>query len=98
VDELAARRREVTGPRSARVRPSFTTVFDVQPDCPADDLAEAARTSVALDRLVADHRLGSLAYYYKGTGVPRTRPPSLHHPRHLAAHRARRARWPASTR
>jgi L-arabinose isomerase len=47
----------------------FHTVFDVQPDCPADDLAAAARTSVALDRLVADHRLGSLAYYYKGTGV-----------------------------
>jgi L-arabinose isomerase len=25
---------------------------------------------VALDQLVADHDLGSLAYYYKGTGVP----------------------------
>jgi len=32
-------------------------------------LADAARTSVALDRLVADYRLGSLAYFYKGTGV-----------------------------
>ena len=27
-------------------------------------------TSVALDRLVSDYQLGSLAYYYKGTGNP----------------------------
>jgi L-arabinose isomerase len=31
-------------------------------------LAAAAVTSVALDRLVSDYGLGSLAYYYKGTG------------------------------
>ena len=31
--------------------------------------SKAARTSVGLDRLVADHALGSLAYYYKGTGI-----------------------------
>ena len=30
---------------------------------------EAARTSVALDLLVAAHRLGALAYFYSGTGV-----------------------------
>lgn len=44
-------------------------MFDVQPDCGAEQLMDAARTSLALDRLVAEHRLGSLAYYYKGTGV-----------------------------
>lgn len=70
VDELSARRREVAaGAVEARVR-DFHAEFDVQPDCQAADLAEAARTSVALDRLVADYQLGSLAYYYKGSGVP----------------------------
>jgi L-arabinose isomerase len=69
VDELAARRREVTPSEvDARVG-EFHEVFDVQPDCPPDDLTEAARTAVALDRLVADYRLGSMAYFYKGTGV-----------------------------
>ena len=69
VDELAALRREVTRAEvEARVR-EFHEVFDVQPDCPAEDLAEAACTAVALDRMVANHRLGSMAYYYKGTGV-----------------------------
>jgi L-arabinose isomerase len=31
-------------------------------------LERAARTSVALDRLVREHDLGSIAYYYMGTG------------------------------
>lgn len=44
----------------------FREAFDVQADCSADELACAAKTSVALDRLVARHRLGSLAYYYSG--------------------------------
>ena len=70
VDELSARRREVSvADVQARVT-EFHRKFDVQSDCPASDLAEAARTSVALDKLVADHRLGSLAYFYKGTGIP----------------------------
>ena len=69
VDELAALRRAVSAADvEARVQ-EFQTVFDVQPDCPPDDLAEAARTAVALDQLVAEHRLGSMAYFYKGTGV-----------------------------
>jgi L-arabinose isomerase len=68
VDELAAMRRDVSAAEiTARVA-EFHAQFDVQADCPADELARAARTSVALDRLVAEHRLGSLAYYYMGTG------------------------------
>jgi len=68
VDELAALRRAVTDPQIAARVADFHACFDVQTDCPPDELARAARTSVALDRLVAEHRLGSLAYYYMGTG------------------------------
>lgn len=69
VDELAALRREVT-PEQAQARVvEFQQVFDVQPDCPPAELERAARTSLALDRLVAEHDLGSLAYYYKGVGI-----------------------------
>lgn len=69
VDELAARRREVGEAEVAARIEEFHEVFDVQADCPAEDLSEAARTAVALDAMVADHRLGSMAYYYQGTGV-----------------------------
>ena len=70
VDELASLRREVSA-RQVQCRVSvFREHFDVQPDCAPAELERAARTSVALDRLVAEHDLGSLAYYYKGTGVP----------------------------
>lgn len=66
VDELAALREDVAVEElSARVK-LFHEAFDVQPDCSPEELVRAARTSVALDRLVASHELGSLAYYYKG--------------------------------
>jgi L-arabinose isomerase len=69
VDELAALRREVSAGAVTERLAEFRKIFDVQADCPEADLAEAARTSLALDRLVDKHRLDSLAYYYKGTGV-----------------------------
>lgn len=69
VDELAALRREVTRDQiRARVE-EFQRIFDIQQDCPPAEVERAARTSVALDRLVAEHDLGSLAYYYKGVGI-----------------------------
>ena len=43
-------------------------MFDIQEDCSIEELERAARTSVALDNLVEIHKLGSMAYYYKGTG------------------------------
>ena len=46
----------------------FHEKFDVQQDCPQAELERAARTSVALDSLVERHDLGSMAYYYMGTG------------------------------
>lgn len=68
VDELAALRRAVTISESRDKLHEICEKFDVQPDCSTEELDRAARTSVALDRLVASHRLGSLAYYYQGTG------------------------------
>lgn len=67
VDELADLRTRVSDAEiQARVG-YFYEVFDVQSDCPIDELKRAARTSVALDRLVKAHDLGSMAYYYMGT-------------------------------
>jgi L-arabinose isomerase len=68
VDELAALRTRVSKADVGRRVKEFHRVFDVQADCAPAELERAARTSVALDRLVAAHDLGSLAYYYMGTG------------------------------
>jgi L-arabinose isomerase len=70
VDELAALRDTVTASEVEDRIAHFRQMFDVGADCSIEELARAARTSVALDRLVERHRLGSLAYYYMGTGNP----------------------------
>jgi len=70
VEELSSLRREVKESDLKRRVAEFKTAFDVQPDCSAAELESAACTSVALDRLVEVHALGSLAYYYKGVGSP----------------------------
>ena len=70
VDELSALRRAVSESEiEARVA-AFREAFEVQPDCPAAELQRAASTSVALDRMVENHALGSLAYFYNGVGIP----------------------------
>ncbi|HET7116221.1 MAG TPA: arabinose isomerase [Hanamia sp.] len=68
VDELSAIRKEVSLHQIDDRVKYFHEIFDVQNDCSIKELARAARTSVALDRLIEIHQLGSLAYYYKGTG------------------------------
>jgi len=70
VDELAALRGEVSDERIRGRVEEFKRAFDVQADCSEEELNRAARTSVALDRLVEIHQLGSLAYYYMGVGNP----------------------------
>jgi L-arabinose isomerase len=70
VDELSALRAEVSEAAiDARVA-DFSSHFDIQPDCPAEELRRAARTSIAFDQFIERHQLTSLAYYYKGSGVP----------------------------
>jgi len=68
VDELSALAAAVDDEKIARRVGEFQNAFDVQPDCPQEELRRAARTSVALDSFVARHGLDALAYYYMGSG------------------------------
>lgn len=64
--ELHAMREAVTRRQTSAKLRRFHTQFDVAADCEAAELERAARTSVALDKLVGNHKLGALAYYYEG--------------------------------
>jgi len=44
----------------------FNAAFDVSPQCDSSEIERAAKTSVALDKLIKIRDLGSLAYYYEG--------------------------------
>jgi L-arabinose isomerase len=44
----------------------FKITFEVSPECEKTEIERAARTSVALDKLVENNNLGSMAYYYEG--------------------------------
>lgn len=44
-------------------------MFAIDSECSQEDINSAGQTSVALDRLVAERKLGSLAYYYMGSGI-----------------------------
>jgi L-arabinose isomerase len=70
VDELSALREQVGNDQIAARVSEFINCFDVEPDCSHEEQVRAARTSLALDQLVAAHDLHSLAYYYTGGGVP----------------------------
>jgi L-arabinose isomerase len=68
VEELVSLRKKVSGDEMNQQLQYFYEAFDVQPDCSTEELEKAATTAVALNKLVAQHKLGSMAYYYKGTG------------------------------
>lgn len=68
VDELAALRKNVTDEEILQRVQLFEREFEVTEACTSEELRRAARTSLALDQMVEIHQLGSLAYYYKGTG------------------------------
>ena len=63
-DALAAGAAAIGDADADRRVAGFREAFDVADDCDPDDLTAAARTSLALDRLVEDRRLGSLAYFF----------------------------------
>jgi len=63
---LQARHESVTDQQVEDKIGEFHAAFAVSAECARDELERAARTSAALDQLVDDHGLGSLAYYYEG--------------------------------
>jgi L-arabinose isomerase len=66
--ELFDLRQAVTDDEVAAKIGEFREKYDVSTECEQAELERAAKTSVALDKLVAKHRLGSMAYYYEGSG------------------------------
>lgn len=59
--------REATGDAAVAAKVAqIQREFGVSPECEPEEVVRAARTSCALDALVAKHELGSLAYYYEG--------------------------------
>ena len=64
--ELKKYRDEVSEPEIAAKIAEFHTVFEVASECEPFEITRAAHTSVALDKLVSAHGLGSMAYYYEG--------------------------------
>ena len=44
----------------------FNIAFDVSPECGDIEVERAAKTSIALDKMIENHRLTSMAYYYEG--------------------------------
>jgi L-arabinose isomerase len=69
--ELLALRDAVGAEQVQRKLAQFRDDFEVSGECEKGELERAAKTSCALDALVAKHRLGSMAYYYEGEdGTP----------------------------
>ena len=64
--ELKAIRDNVSTDDIAAKKDEFEVVFDVTAECDEQEIKRAATTSVALDKLVAAHRIDALAYYYEG--------------------------------
>ena len=64
--ELKAYREEVSDGKLKRKLDEFYDKFNVEASCSSEELVRAARTSVALDKLVNVHQLGAMAYYYEG--------------------------------
>lgn len=64
--ELKAYRDNVTEEDVKDKLDEFNACFDIDSQCEPYELDRAARTSIALDRLIDAHDLGAMAYYYEG--------------------------------
>lgn len=66
MDYLKQLRDRVADPEVEIKLRQFDAEFDISPGCEKAELRQAALTSCALDKLVAERGLGALAYYYEG--------------------------------
>tara|TARA_B110000967_G_scaffold209720_1_gene267281 strand:- start:2574 stop:3980 length:1407 start_codon:yes stop_codon:yes gene_type:complete len=66
--ELNELRKAVTADEIATKVTEFNEKFEVSSECEQSEIERAAQTSVALDKLIDAHNLGSMAYYYEGAG------------------------------
>ncbi len=65
---LKAYRDQVTDIEIIEKRKDFEATFNVSTECIEAELNRAAKTAVALEKLVDDHKLESLAYYFEANG------------------------------
>lgn len=66
IDELKSLRDAASDKDENDMLAEFYRTFDVSTECSGTELRRAARTSVALHRMVEKHGLCGLAYYYEG--------------------------------
>ncbi len=66
IDALKQHREQLSPGEIQSKLAQFQKEFRVSAECATGELERAARTSCALDRLVAEKGLGALAYYYEG--------------------------------
>jgi L-arabinose isomerase len=66
--ELFSLREQISDDEVAGKLKEFHEKFEVAEECEQGELERAAKTSVALDKLIEHHNLGSMAYYYEGQG------------------------------
>ena len=64
--ELKKYRDEATDAEVQAKIQEFNNSFEVAPECELYEIERAAKTSVALDKLIEKRNLGSMAYYYEG--------------------------------
>ncbi len=67
IDEVKALRDQVSEAELKAMITTFESTFDVSGECPRAEIERAARTSAALHKMVENHNLSALAYYYEGT-------------------------------
>jgi len=66
VCELAGSLSSLSDAERQQKRTQVFEALNVDPSCEEYELQRAVATSVALDKLVAKHQLGAMAYYYEG--------------------------------